>query len=266
MYFGRRLSVPDTEPLPYGIAELDPVLVRLRASRRGGTQFSGISAGHLFVLRRSRRGFDDAARWRCHDRLHDCVGWTLLLRLPVCIGPLHTRYRDGGLSVKSRLRCGRTTLALVGGAAAAACALGVQPIPSGLGEEPPVQGGGSDNGNCTTTNGGGVCPERGDAAACTNTSAWCGPAPAWVGCRFSACNPSGACTSCVCAAVEGGAAWNCLADAGTDFKPRCRETRNLTAMRPRTPSETRKSTIGLSWRPWRPGLPSSSSSPFSTLG
>jgi hypothetical protein len=66
-------------------------------------------------------------------------------------------------------------------AAAAACTIGVQPVPGGLAggpQEPP--GDNAGNGGFGSVNGGGKCPARRDAAACPAVASF-GTGEVWVG-------------------------------------------------------------------------------------
>jgi hypothetical protein len=106
---------------------------------------------------------------------------------------------------------GRLWLGAGGTLALGACSLAVISIPSGnLAEDAPPHGGGG-GGTPLAENGGGSCPERIDAAACPSVPGLQGIG-AWVGCSYTGCSASNACTTCHCLAVDGGASWDC--DAG----------------------------------------------------
>jgi hypothetical protein len=77
-----------------------------------------------------------------------------------------------------------------------------------------VGGGGGENSPVIPGNGGGLClgdPALLDAATCPAAPELAGIG-AWVGCWYMTCPTPGACTTCSCVAVDGGAAWDC--DAG----------------------------------------------------
>jgi hypothetical protein len=84
--------------------------------------------------------------------------------------------------------------------------------------------------------GGGGCPARADAAPCPAPPAGFGLAPLppnipppsgygqyWVGCEFTNCTSSTACTTCSCVESDAGAGWECANNAGfqpeTDAQP-----------------------------------------------
>jgi hypothetical protein len=84
--------------------------------------------------------------------------------------------------------------------------------------------------------GGGGCPARADAAACPAPPAGFGLAPLppnippppgygeyWVGCEFTNCSSSTACTTCSCVEADAGTGWECANNAGfqpeTDAQP-----------------------------------------------
>jgi hypothetical protein len=73
--------------------------------------------------------------------------------------------------------------------------------------------------------GGGGCPARADAAPCPPLPPDIPSPPGgqWVGCEFTNCASSTACTTCSCVEADAGAAWQCANNAGfqpeTDAQP-----------------------------------------------
>ena len=98
--------------------------------------------------------------------------------------------------------------------------------------DPSVTGGDSgpaDAGSVAVLGGGGGCPARADAAACSAPPAGFGvpvqppnappiPEPGyWVGCEFTNCSSQTSCTTCTCVDGDGGGTWQCGSNDG--FQP-----------------------------------------------